>query len=261
MKYRYEVLWLWVAAAVVALALSGRLASYVHPAWRPVMVVVGALIMALCISSMCSGGRTATSGPGRVAWLLLVPVLVLTLAAPPPLGSAMLRATTSGLQSTRVHAVGRTHMEFAQLSSTAPNPLTVEELNQRFFFAPPGSLEGKVVEVEGFISHLQAPHPSGSAGGTADAAGTDTAPGQPTLYLNRFKIYCCAADAIAYTVGLSTAADFPDDTWVKAQGVVVSAPPSPDGSAAPTPDGSAAPTPVLLVSAITAIAKPEEPYL
>jgi len=166
-------------------------------------------------------------GPGgdRIGWLLLAPVLVLLLVAPPALGSFGV-ARTAGVRVTSGAAV------WAPLPAGAtPHPMTLLELNQRAWDRSGASLSGATVQVTGFVSD--------DAGQGQDAAGFGVA---------RYQIACCAADAVASVirvVGVSGTAP-PRDSWVTVTGTF-------DGS---TPDG----TPRITATSIQTIPVPVDPY-
>ena len=87
-----------------------------------------------------------------------------------------------------------------------------------------GVAEGMTVELTGFVTH-----PSGTPG---------------TFSITRFATFCCAADAIPYSVPVK-GPDYPDDTWLRASGLLVK-------------EGS---TFVLDVEDITEVDRPTNPYI
>ena len=165
-------------------------------------------------------------GPGgdRIGWLLLAPVLVLLLVAPPALGSFGV-ARTAGVRVTSGAAV------WAPLPAGAtPHPMTLLELNQRAWDRSGASLSGAIVQVTGFVS-------DGSGQGQDAGFG-----------LARYQIACCAADAVASVirvVGVSGTAP-PRDSWATVIGTF-------DGS---TPDG----TPRITATSIQTVPVPVDPY-
>lgn len=236
---------------LVAMVLSGQLTNYLQPYFRPWVLLTGALLLLLAGWTFLrlwkdsrergDGSLVAAENPMRkTSWLLLVPVLLATLCAPSPLGAAMLNSSAVGGSSvsnaaneqaaTRVASrVGRNDdgtIAYDVLSDSAPTDITLEDLANRFTFGRKGELQDKPVKIVGFA-----------------AAAAD---GQ--WRVNRFKIYCCAADAVPYTAQLNGTPTAPEaDTWYEVTGTV-------DALSSET-------VPILTVSEFTPIKQPEIPYL
>jgi uncharacterized repeat protein (TIGR03943 family) len=124
---------------------------------------------------------------GHTPWLLLAPVLVIALVAPPALGA---------------DAVGRAGASNAVRESDVfgplPAELSVAEFVQRAVWDTSGSLDGREVGLTGFV--------------VRHGAATELA---------RLTIACCAADARPNRVRLVGATgDHAADTWLQVRGVL-----------------------------------------
>jgi uncharacterized repeat protein (TIGR03943 family) len=125
-------------------------------------------------------------------WLLLAPVLVIALVAPPALGAdAVSRA---GPRNTVVREAD----VFGPLPPGDPAELSVAEFVRRAIWDTTGSLHGREVVLTGFaVRH-----------------GADTE-------LARLTILCCAADARPNRVRLAgDVGDPAPDTWLRVRGVL-----------------------------------------
>ncbi|MBN9645213.1 hypothetical protein ACFSSC_09500 [Corynebacterium mendelii] len=243
---RSAAVWLVFATMVGALVATGRAGNYVRGFWLPILGVVALAVLVLSAAVLWRGrGQWRPVGSRlSVMWLLVVPVALVSLCAPSPLGAAMLSSTTTGgdnrVARTARAAKASSGISFPELSDSGVNEMTLEELSDRFNFDDPAKLEGKQLSVIGFISHKKV---TGVEPGRDSDAGPAGGAGQ--IMLNRFKIYCCAADAIAYTAVLDTEETFDDDTWVTVTGTIV-------------PGQS---TPTLSPASIEPIHQPKAPYL
>jgi uncharacterized repeat protein (TIGR03943 family) len=200
----------------------------------------------------------------KAAWLILVPVLVLLLVAPPALGAdAVARNASSqalgglvvaapvapdpaskdgaggvsggykfndGSGSATDSSGSRRTEHFPALQGTDP-AITIKEFVLRALYDADNSVEGVPVTVTGFV----APPGQGYTDGYTIA---------------RMVISCCAADANPMQLHIAGDAPFASDTWVSA--VVTVAPNT------ATMDNGYVPT-VTLTSA-TPIDQPEDPY-
>ncbi|WP_420795929.1 TIGR03943 family putative permease subunit [Corynebacterium diphtheriae] len=206
--------------AMTYLALTGRINNYLQPGFRPASLATGLVLVAL---ALWSAVRPNSFSSRRTSWFLLVPVCVVAVFAPAALGAATLNS--SGV--TRVVGNNLDDLALPKLAKDQLNPMTMEELITRFLRSDSATFDGTVVEVEGFAS--------------AAADGT--------WRLSRYKIYCCAADAMAYTATLETSTSMSSDQWYRVRGVV-------RVSSAHNPQ-----FPVIEVHNLEAIDTPTEPYL
>jgi putative membrane protein len=108
----------------------------------------------------------------RISWLLVLPLLALTLVAPPALGSYSAMREGTGLQPP---------WGFLTLPASDPLQLTVVDYAGRAAYDHGRSLGDRRVKITGFIA--------------LDGSGAP--------YLTRMVLSCCAADAVPIKVGLS----------------------------------------------------------
>ncbi|WP_033290498.1 TIGR03943 family putative permease subunit [Amycolatopsis jejuensis] len=163
--------------------------------------------------------------PARSAWLLVVPVLAVFLVAPPALGADSVTRTEARLPAS---AATTSAAAFPPLPAGAVVPMAMNEVVTRAGWDANGTLNGRTVELSGFVVH---------AGGQ-------------TL-LARLVISCCAADAAPVTVHLKQGADrFPSDTWLRVTGQVVPG----------TATEANSYTPDLVPATVERISAPKDPY-
>jgi len=162
-------------------------------------------------------GRERPVGAG---WLLLVPVAVLLLVAPPGLGSFGVD------RAAPVRITSGTGALPPLEPSLGPIPMTLLEYTQRSFDGGGASLKGATVALTGFVAAGAAP--SG-------------------FRLARYQIACCAADAAAAVVRIvDVSGGAPTrDQWLTVTG---------------TFKPGAGDDPVLSATSIQQIAAPEDPY-
>ena len=189
------------------LTLSGEVFRYVGPRTRWV-VVFGAVIVGLAAffqARSVASSRSADRGrasPGEKIGVaaLLAPIAIVMMIPKPTLGSeAAARKRSSGF----VGSVG----SFAPVPQPGED-ISFPEINLASesdeYAAAVGIADGTKVRLTGFITH-----PEGGPPGT--------------FALTRFATFCCAADAVPYsvTVDAENASDPPDDTWLTVSGVLV----------------------------------------
>ena len=241
------------AASIVAslgiilavMAVSGQANNYLQPTFRPWILATGLALLGLALWTLWELAfhlpSASADNPMRPsAWMLLVPLMLATLSAPDPLGAAVMGSTAVGgaagttsastarqTQQRQMTRVGRNAdgtIAYPPLGEDT-NEVTLEELAQRFTFGSKPELEGKTVRVVGFVT-------------PADDGG---------WRVSRFKIYCCAADAIPYMANIADAPAPPVDTWVDLVGTV---------DTRTSPDN-----PVIHVTQLKTIPQPKIPYL
>jgi len=230
-----HVLLLLVGGALLRIAVDDTYLRYVRPSHRWLLVGAGVVVLGLAVVAMVSDlrGHPAGARTGRmsephphgrveryVPWLLLAPVLVIALVAPPALGAdAVARAGTRNL-------VVQDADVFGPLAEGAP--LTVAEFVQRAVRDSTGSLEGRVVTLTGFA--------------VRDGAATGLA---------RLTIACCAADARANRVRLlGDLGVIAPDTWLRVRGTVQSG----------TATAATGYVPAMTVTTVDVVAAPTDPY-
>ncbi|MEV4805389.1 TIGR03943 family protein [Nonomuraea sp. NPDC049421] len=207
-------------------AFSTTYVNYVKPGFRPLLVGAGAVLVVVGLLSVVSGllDRPGAHRHGpRVAWLLAVPVFAIVLIAPPALGAFAAR------QSDGPPALAR-NGTYDALAGGEVTELTLGEFIGRTYARPGPSPAGRTVRLVGFAV------PAEDGGG---------------WYLTRMQVRCCAADALALEVAVQGVAAPAEDSWVAVTGTWI---PWRDG----IPDDYM--VPALKATAVTAVARPAEPY-
>jgi putative membrane protein len=185
-----------VGGAVLYAALSDTYLRYVKAGLRPLLLLTAALLIATAVVTLWQEYRSHRKEDdhdghreSRLSWLLVAPVLALVVAAPPALGSYTADRAGTALQ----RPTG-----FADLPAGDPLPMRVMDYAARAAFDEGGSLDGRRVQLTGFVSF-------GRTG---------------TPYLTRMTLNCCAADAQPIKVGLTGAvpAGLKPDTWLQVTG-------------------------------------------
>jgi uncharacterized repeat protein (TIGR03943 family) len=280
---------------LLSITLSGRFTSYVRPGFKPLLLIgggilltVGAVTLAMSLWADIKADRARKHAPvaaelpaagntnghvdahghdhanSKAPWLILLPVLVLLLVAPPALGAdAVARNASSQALGGQVVAApvaadptskdgaggvsggykfndgsgsatdssgSRRTEHFPALQGTDP-AITIKEFVLRALYDADNSVDGVPVTVTGFV----APPGQGYTDGYTVA---------------RMVISCCAADANPMQLHIAGDAPFPSDTWVNAVVTVVPNTATMDNGYVPT---------VTLTSA-TPVDQPDDPY-
>jgi uncharacterized repeat protein (TIGR03943 family) len=218
-----------VGAVVLRLTLSGAYLRYVQDGMRPWLLMAGAALIALGAVTVVRAFRALRTTPAghdddhdqpREGWLLLAPIAVLLLVAPPALGSF-------GVDRAAPVDVRAGASEFDPLPPSAgPVRMSLLEYGQRAFDGDGRTLGDATVELTGFVAR----------GGSASS-----------FRLARYQIACCAADAAAMIVRVVGVAGRPPsaDQWVVVTGHFHPA---------------RGETPELTASTVQQIPPPEDPY-
>lgn len=236
-----------IGALLMVMVISGQLNNYLRPLFRPWAFLTGALLVSLAVWTLASLRRdlaaTAHDNPMRKSsCFLLVPLIIAVVCAPSPLGAAMVNSSSIAGGNGPAHAqasqrdanrvasrVGRNAdgtIAYEILSADGVSEVTLEDLANRFTFGRKADLEGRRVTVVGFLSQ-----------------GEDS-----QWRINRFKIYCCAADAVPYSAVLADETFEPQsDQWFEITGTLDTQ--------------SSDLNPVLHIEEATPISQPEIPYL
>lgn len=226
---------LLVGISVAMIAVSGAFTRYVKPGLLPWLVASAALLIGLALVMIVADirrGGPRPSGHGQthshrvgVAWLLVVPVVVLVFITPPALRPSAAAPSVTGVSN---HVLDRA---FPPLPPGPAPEVSLPEVVLREVHDTTGSLRNRSVTVTGFVLN--------------EAQGVD---------LGRIVIICCAADAQLARLHLSgpaaSAARLPDNTWVRVEGQVIPAAGQPNSVAVPT----------LQATAMTRIDAPANPY-
>jgi uncharacterized repeat protein (TIGR03943 family) len=223
-----HVLLVLLGGALLRIAVDDTYLRYVRPSHRWLLLAAGAVMVVLAVVALV---RDRTGAPaehphehaGRhVPWLLLAPVLVIALVAPPALGADA--ASRSGSRN----AVVQDSDVFAPLPPGAVPELAVAEFVQRAAWDTTGTLDGREVALTGFVVRR--------------GAATELA---------RMTIACCAADARPNRVRLVGGhGDVAQDTWVRVHGTV-----APGSATAATGY-----VPALTVTSMEPVPQPPDPY-
>lgn len=199
---RTVVLALWSGFFVWLLA-SGEVYRYIGPRTRWVVVfgAVGLGFAALAQSRFLRGSARAArlSGSELVALAaFMAPIAVIILIPRPSLGSEAASRKSTSLVGTAASFVpvpeqggGVSFVEIEYASQSQEYATSV------------GIFDGYEVKLTGFVTH-----PDGGRDGT--------------FALTRFATFCCAADAVPYSVTVDPGgADYPDDAWLTVVGSLV----------------------------------------
>lgn len=237
---------LLVGASAIRFAWTGEYLYYLKSSMRWPLGASGLIIVALAIPMFVSAlreGREVTTDHGadhehgehgehggpRIAWLLLLPALVVLLIAPAPLRADAVQDRAARSLPPVVSA------GFGTLSpADGPVQMTLREFSSRATWDRERSLTGIPVLMTGFV--------------VVDPAAPDG------FMLTRFAISCCAADAL----GIQVATYYPagtlpaEDTWVQITGSWVEAPPGTVGIERGTP--------TVEIDALVEIDQPANPY-
>jgi uncharacterized repeat protein (TIGR03943 family) len=197
-----NVLMLLLGLGVGVMVVKGAYLHYVKPALFPWLVMSAVGLVALALISIVrdvrrGGAETdeAHRPHGGMVWLLLVPVVLIAFVIPPPI-EANGASPVSAKQSAK--------HPFPPLPSGRAPTVSVPEVMMRAATDSAGTLDNRLITVTGFTLR-------GSSG--------------PEL--GRVVIVCCAADAQLARIhlagqGAATAASYPEDTWLRVEGTVVS---------------------------------------
>ncbi|MFC7106975.1 TIGR03943 family putative permease subunit [Nonomuraea rubra] len=166
-------------------------------------------------------------GGHRVAWLLVAPLTVIFLVAPPALGSF---AVQQAEQTSHVPPPTLVEARPTVLKDGQVNTLSMIEFANLAWDDSSRALRGKTVRLTGFVV------PSGRDGG---------------WYLTRMRIGCCAADALTMQVMVKGVPAPATDAWVRVTGTW--SPRKVRGTDAYSP-------PEVTASRVERIAAPDEPY-
>lgn len=224
MRREYQAsLLILVGLLAIRVAGTDLLLSYVKAAMGPALLLSGAVLVLLggwAWVDALRGRGEEQAGPG-VAWLLLVPVLVVGIAPPAALGS--FAAAQAGQQATSAGPI-----IYPPLPPEDPVRVTLFEYINRAVWDAGRTLQGRTVELTGFVT----PDPEGG------------------WWLSRLSIACCAADAQASLIKVVDVEELPADTWVTVTGAWVAGGGLDDPAAIPR----------LRVTELQRVQPPQVPY-
>lgn len=231
---------LLVGISIAMITASGAFTRYVKPGLLPWLIVSAVALIGLAlvaiVGDIIRGGPRA-SGPETdhghehshrtgITWMLVVAVLVLMFVAPPALRPSAAAPSVTAASNDVLNRA------FPPLPPGPDPDVSLPEVLMREAHDTTGSLTNRSITVTGFVLN--------------EAQGVD---------LGRIVIICCAADAQLARIHLrgpaaGAASGLPDNTWLRVQGLVISAPHEPNS---PT-------IPILQATAVTRIDVPPNPY-
>ena len=142
-------------------------------------------------------GHGHAHGAARSAWMLLMPVLAIFLVAPPALGADSVNRAGGRTVASEQRQDQVIKTKFPPLPAGSVVPMRMADVATRAAWDATNSLDGRTLEVTGFVVH--------------DAAG---------VYVARLVITCCAADAMPVKARLVGAEGLADDQWITVTGQV-----------------------------------------
>jgi uncharacterized repeat protein (TIGR03943 family) len=189
-----SALLLLTGAFAVWLALSGTALNFVKPSMSPYVLAAGLVTVLLAVLPTGHADEHGHDhGGGGIRWLLVVPLLVVILIPPAPLGANAIsarRATARG---------GPGSFPALKPPVRGAVPMSMAEFQTRALRDTQRSLDGVPVRLTGFVS-----------GRTEDGG----------YRLARFVIFCCAADGEAVEVVVEGDGEpRDDDQWLEVVGV------------------------------------------
>ena len=235
-----NTLLLLVGIATAMITIGGAFTRYVKPSMLPWLGLTAAVVIGLALVAMAvdirrgaAHGEHGDHGPhgdhshrGSVAWLLLLPVVVLIFIAPPALRPQAFPPSVTAVSTDVLRR------EFPPIPDGRAPEVAVPEVMVRAAQDTAGTLDNRLITVVGFTLR--------------EADGVD---------LGRVAIVCCAADARLARIHLrgpaaAEAAALPDETWIRVEGTVIT----------DSADGDSTSIPTLEVTKVTPIDEPANTY-
>lgn len=172
-----SLLLLLTGSFAIWLALSGVMLNFVRPSMRPFVLAAGVVTVLLAVLPHGAPGDDGHGGhdhghDARIGWLLVVPLLVVIVVPPAPLGPNAIRSRLASSSS------GPRSFPALRAPERGAVPLSMAEFSTRALRDPDRSLDGVRVRLVGFVSSSD----------------------EGSYRLARFVIFCCAADAEAVEV-------------------------------------------------------------
>jgi uncharacterized repeat protein (TIGR03943 family) len=221
----------FLGATILRLSVTDEYLSYVKPGMRPFLIASGVVLVLLGAVSVLRDTKDAPADSDqpdddehptpRVTWLLLLPVLLVFVVTPPPLGAFAADRAASAIPEPG-------EVDLPALPDGDPVSIRVSEYAFRAVWDQGDTLAGRVVQLTGF--------------GSATKEGG--------WYLNRLSLACCAADARVARVEVVGADDPGVDTWVQVTGRWI------PGGGVEDPGA----VPLIEASEVVAIDRPTRPY-
>ena len=230
-----DSLTLMAGATLLAVGLTDLHLRYVKPQMQPLLVLAGAVLVVLGARGLVGAYRDLRGAddrtddahghaPSASTWLIALPLLVLSLVAPPSLGSY-----AAARSDTRIAEPVVTLPALPE-SGDEPVEMTLTDYYTRVLYAEE-SLEGRRLRLSGFVT-----------------------PVDGRWFVTRMSLSCCAADGRpvkVLTAGAPASVAPPADAWVEVVGVFT----SPQSTAA-----DELPLPTLELESVRRIEQPRNPY-
>jgi putative membrane protein len=230
-----NVLLLLLGLGVGVMVVKGAYLHYVKPSLLPWLVsaagVLVALALACIVRDIRKGGNEIDADvgdghhhhSGSMAWLLLLPLVLIAFVIPPPIEAGGVTPVAASRPHPRA---------FPPLPAGRAPTVSVPEVVMRAATDSGRSLDNRLITITGFTMK--------------EDGGVD---------LGRVVIVCCAADAQLAKLhlagpGAAIAAGYPEDTWLQIEATLV-------------PGSATAATrfvPTMTATAVTKIDKPANTY-
>lgn len=221
-----------VGATILRLSFTDIMLSYVKPGMRPFLMASGVVLVVLgLLSAILDSRQSASDGTDatdhehkapRAAWLLVLPVFLVFVVAPPALGAFAAERVPSA-----VPQEGEWTMR--PLPEDDPVALALRDYAYRATWDGGGTLQDRRVALTGFVT------PSEDGDGWV---------------LNRLQLNCCAADARVSRVLVIDAELPPLDAWVTVVG----------SYATPLDAGTEEAVAVIAAESVEQVSQPRNPY-
>jgi len=229
------------------LVVTGTYDAYVQPGMRiPLIATSGFLVLLGVGTAFVAAWRADQVGTSEaephdhpaedhrehhplVGWLLAVPLAVLVLVAPAPLG-----ADAAGRQEAYIPAIEASTFPGLRPPTDGAVNMRIGEFVDRAIWDAGGSLDDATVRLKGFVVH-------------DPQAGDD-------FVLARFRISCCAADAIPIKIIVREGGPRPEENqWLAVTGTLVERPAVEAG-------GGEVPPVEITATSVERIPQPAQPY-
>lgn len=227
---------LLIGVATAMITVTGAFNRYVKSGLQPWLYLTAAVLIALALVAIIGDIRRqghadehdehSHSHSDRAVWLLFVPIVLLIFVTPPALRP---QASVPSISPVSADAIRR---PFPPLPPGRAPEVSVPDLMIRGVQDSAGTLDGRLITVIGFTLR--------------DGEAVD---------LGRFSVLCCAADARLARVrlggsGAAEAAEVPEHSWVRVEGMV----------RPPLPGEPVLGIPIVEVDSVTRIDPPADVY-
>lgn len=251
---------LLAGTTVVRIGVTGAHRSFVRPSFGPYLIVSGVLVSLTAALRLLGVVRRANDLPARnelpaaddghdhghshgrmplVSMAFVLPALAFFLAGSATLGSYAADRTSAKGGSSNAAAVTEVLPPLAK-PQNGLFYVSISDVDVRHAYGPTTDIVGRKLRLVGFASRDDY-----------------SLPGANTFTLTRFRILCCAADAIAVHVNIempSSAATVPaTDSWVEVVGTFVD-------PTTPFPANGRPDRPLVRALSVKAIKRPADPF-